>query len=164
MTTREFRINSNSPEDTRHIGAAVGAHALAGDIVLLTGDLGAGKTCFTQGVLKGLGSKDNARSPTFVLATEYPGRLTLYHIDLYRLDGVREIEDLGLDEYLFGDGVCVVEWAEKAGNLWPEDRLAITIERLDETARRFIFTAHGARHGALLESARSAMTKAPAAR
>ena len=88
--------------------------ASAGYVVLLNGPLGAGKTCLTQGILRGLGSDDHARSPTFVLVAEYEARLTLYHVDLYRTDGPSDIEELGIEEYLWGDGVCVMEWAEKA--------------------------------------------------
>ena len=106
-------IASHCPEQTQSIGRLLGECALAGDVFLLSGELGAGKTCLTQGILWGLGGDEYARSPTFVLICEYPARLTLYHMDLYRLDSLDEIIDLGLDDYFFGEGVCVVEWAEK---------------------------------------------------
>ena len=105
----------------------LGGMAQAGDVYLLTGDLGAGKTCLTQGLLWGLGGDEYARSPTFVLICEYPARLTLYHMDLYRIDSVDEVVDLGLDEYLFGDGVCVVEWADKAPGAFPAAHISVNI-------------------------------------
>ena len=105
----------------------LGGMARPGDVYLLTGDLGAGKTCLTQGLLWGLGGNEYARSPTFVLICEYPARLTLYHMDLYRLDSVEEVVDLGLEEYLFGDGVCAVEWADKAPGAFPAAHMAIGI-------------------------------------
>ena len=105
----------------------LGGLARPGDVYLLTGDLGAGKTCLTQGLLWGLGGEEYARSPTFVLICEYPARLTLYHMDLYRLDSLEEVVDLGLEEYLFGDGVCVVEWADKAQGAFPAAHMAIGI-------------------------------------
>jgi tRNA threonylcarbamoyladenosine biosynthesis protein TsaE len=145
-------ILTRSPEETRRVGAALGTHAHAGAVILLMGELGSGKTCLTQGILAGLGSKESARSPTFVLATQYPGRLTLYHLDLYRLERVAEMEDIGLDEYLFGDGVCVVEWAEKALPLFPEERLEVHLERTGETERRLTLSAHGPRHTVLLKA------------
>ena len=107
-------LSSYGPEETQAIGRILGRSAEPGDVFLLVGDLGAGKTCLTQGILFGLGSEEFARSPTFVLVSQYPGRLTMYHMDLYRLDTFAEVLDLGLDEYLFGDGVSVVEWADKA--------------------------------------------------
>lgn len=152
-----FEVVTRSPEETRSLGVALGSHAHAGAVILLTGELGSGKTCLTQGILAGLGSKESARSPTFVLATQYPGRLTLYHLDLYRLERVTEMEDIGLDEYLLGDGVCVVEWAEKATELFPGERLEVRIQRLGESERRLVLSAHGPRHAALLKAVRDAV-------
>ena len=147
-----IEILTRSTEETQQVGAALGAHAHAGAVILLTGELGSGKTCLTQGILAGLGSKESARSPTFVLATQYPGRLTLYHLDLYRLERVVEMEDIGLDEYLFGDGVCVVEWAEKATALFPDERFEVRIERVTESERRMALSAHGRCHAELLKA------------
>ena len=137
----ELEIISDSPERTQAIGRAVGASARPGDVVLLFGELGSGKTCFTQGVLWGLGVDDFARSPTFVLVTEYQGCLPLYHVDLYRIDGEHEVDDLGLDEYLFGDGVCVVEWAERACGSYPDYRVEIRFRHLGDTTRGLTLTA-----------------------
>ena len=119
---------------------------------LLVGGLGAGKTCLTQGILWGLGVDEYARSPTFVLVSQYSGRLTLYHVDLYRLDSIEEIEDLGLEECLFGEGVCVVEWAEKAERLFPEQSVLIRIDYLGETSRGLTLEAAGGRHERLVEA------------
>ena len=109
---------------------------------LLAGELGAGKTCLTQGVLWGLGGDEYARSPTFVLVSQYRARLTLHHVDLYRLDSFSEVYGLELDEYLYGDGVCVVEWADKAEDMFPEDSLVIRLDVTGDTTRRITFEPH----------------------
>jgi len=110
------------------VGRIIGEQARPGDIYLLTGPLGAGKTCLTQGIAWGLGVTEPARSPTFVLMTRYRGRLTLHHLDLYRIGGPLEAWDLGVEEQLSGDGVCVVEWAERAEDIFPEDALWIALD------------------------------------
>ena len=156
-------IFSHGPEDTQAIGRLLGTHAIAGDVFLLVGGLGAGKTCLTQGILWGLGVNEYARSPTFVLVSQYRGRLMLYHIDLYRVDAIGEIADLGLDEYLFGEGVCVVEWAEKAPSVFPEHNLTVQIEypeeTWEETTRRLTLTAAGSGYVEMMRAVRSAMVK-----
>lgn len=134
-------VITNSPEQTQDLGLCLGQTARVGDVLLLTGELGTGKTCLTQGILWGLGSYEYARSPTFVLATQYEGRLTLHHIDLYRLDTLEEIDDLGLDEYLLGEGMCVVEWGEKGEVIFPETHIKISLESLDENKRRITASA-----------------------
>ena len=134
---------SHSPEQTQLLGVQLGKMAKAGDILLLIGDLGTGKTCLTQGIARGLGIKDYVSSPSFVLVKEYYGRLPLYHIDLYRLN-VEEVEDLGLEEYLYGKGVCVIEWAEKAFGILPQERISVKIEYLSETERK-IYLSSGTR-------------------
>ncbi|MCX6011944.1 MAG: tRNA (adenosine(37)-N6)-threonylcarbamoyltransferase complex ATPase subunit type 1 TsaE, partial [Chloroflexi bacterium] len=106
-------IVSHSPAQTQKIGTNLGKMAGPGDLFLLSGQLGAGKTCFTQGIAIGLSIKDYVSSPTFVLVKEYKGRIPLYHIDFYRLDNITDLIDLGLDDYIYGNGVCVIEWAEK---------------------------------------------------
>ncbi|MBI4234475.1 MAG: tRNA (adenosine(37)-N6)-threonylcarbamoyltransferase complex ATPase subunit type 1 TsaE [Chloroflexi bacterium] len=147
---------SHGPEETQELGRLLGSHAAAGDLFLLAGGLGVGKTTLTQGIAWGLGVQEHARSPTFVLVTQYRGRLTLYHIDLYRLDDVQEVLDLGLDEYLFGDGVCVVEWAEKAPQVFPAAHLLVTLQPVDDTTRRLRLEARGSRYEGLLEAVRQA--------
>ena len=148
---------SRGPDETRAIGEAIGAQATAGYVVLLVGPLGTGKTCLTQGILRGLGSEDYARSPTFVVMSQHQARLTLYHVDLYRLESADEIDDLGLDEYLWGDGICVVEWAEKAPGLFPEDHLRIDLTHVDENQRRIVFIANGSRYRRVLAAVESTL-------
>jgi tRNA threonylcarbamoyladenosine biosynthesis protein TsaE len=123
-----IRIHTSGPRETQQVGRIIGEQARPGDIYLLTGPLGAGKTCLTQGIAWGLGVAEHARSPTFVLMTRYRGRLTLYHLDLYRIGGPAEAWDLGVEEHLSGDGVCVVEWAERAEDVFPEDALWIALD------------------------------------
>lgn len=139
-------IVSGSAEHTRSVGSALGKLAEAGDVILLVGPLGAGKTCLTQGVARGLGVVENVVSPTFVLLREYRGRLPLFHLDFYRLDSVDEISSLGLEEYLFGDGVCVVEWAEKGLTAVPREHLLIEIERAEASRRRLRLRPSGTRY------------------
>ncbi len=146
-----LEFTSRSPGETQKLGRRLGELAEAGDIILLIGQLGAGKTCLTQGVARGLGVRQNALSPSFVLVREMKGRLPLYHADLYRLDRVQEISELGLDEYLFGKGVTVIEWANKGLEEMPEERLLIEIDYIDNDERRIKLTAFGERYRELLE-------------
>ncbi len=141
-----LKLVTHSPEETQAFGKRCGEIAKPGDIFLLTGELGAGKTCFTQGIAFGLGIKEYALSPTFVIMRQLKGRLPLYHIDLYRLDRLEETADLGLDDYLYGDGVSVVEWAEKALSLMPPDHLLIQIEYIDGSGRLLKLTPEGKRY------------------
>lgn len=151
MTT-DFEVTTQSPQETQELGRRLGAQAQLGDLLLLTGALGTGKTTLTQGVAWGLDVNEYAHSPTFVLVHEYQGRLPLFHLDLYRLDDPREVEELGLDEYL-SEGVCVVEWAEKALELFPAEHLLIELTEVDASRRRLRLTPRGERHGRLLEAA-----------
>jgi len=137
---------SHSPEQTQKIGVCIGELALPGDIFLLVGRLGTGKTCLTQGIAWGLNIKEYTLSPSFVIIRELYGRLPLYHIDLFRLDDVEEIEELGLDDYLYGKGVCVVEWAEKGLSLLPTEHLLIQIDYLSDTERSFRLEPRGKRY------------------
>lgn len=143
---------SRSPAETQEIGKRLGKLAQRGDVFLLTGKLGAGKTCLTQGIAWGLGVQEYARSPTFVLVTEYQGRLPLYHIDLYRPESVEEILDLGLDDYLYGEGVCVVEWADKALDALSREHLLISISNSSEEKRTLVLEPQGERYERLLET------------
>lgn len=142
---------SHSPEETQRLGTFLGRLALAGDVFLLVGNLGAGKTCLTQGVAWGLEVEEYAFSPSFVILREYSGRLPLYHIDFYRLDHLEEIVDLGLDEYLYGNGVCVVEWAEKGLKTLPPENLLITLNYISNTERALRLKARGKRYSELLK-------------
>jgi tRNA threonylcarbamoyladenosine biosynthesis protein TsaE len=138
-------VLSLTPRRTISIGYRIGKLAGPGDVVLLNGELGAGKTTLTQGVARGLGIKEPARSPTFTLIRELSGRIPLYHVDLYRLGNMDEIKDLGLDEYFYGQGITVVEWAEKAKKLLPPENLSIKIDMKNESTRVFRLTGHYAR-------------------
>ena len=153
-----LEIITHGADETRAVGKILGSHARSGDVFLLVGELGAGKTCLTQGILWGLGVDEYARSPTFVLVARYAGRLTMYHIDLYRLDSVEDVIDLGLDEYLLGDGVSVVEWAEKALDVFPEQHLLIQIDYVDEETRRMTFLEHQ-RYSDAIAAVRTAMSQ-----
>jgi len=147
---------SHSVTQTQRIGARLGELALPGDVFLLEGELGSGKTCLTQGIARGLGINGFVSSPTFTLINEYRPvdwgcRLSLYHIDFYRLDQpVAEALDLGLDDYLYGDGLCVVEWAERVASILPAERLYIQLKFISETKRGLCLTPTGPRYEALL--------------
>lgn len=144
---RHLRVVTHSPEKTRDLGRLLGSTARPGDLLLLSGPLGAGKTCLVQGVAFGLGVKEYARSPSFIIVSRYRGRLHLYHVDLYRLEDLREVIDLGLEEYLSGAGVCVVEWAEKAVALFPEEHMWIELAYGEaENERRIDLQARGRRY------------------
>jgi len=139
-------LSSNSPEHTWKLGAHLGKLALPGDVFLLDGKLGAGKTCLTQGIARGLDIREYALSPSFVIVRELYGRLPLYHMDLYRLDNLEEIADLGLDDYLYGSGVCVVEWAEKGLSILPAEHLLIEISYVSDNERKLQLKPMGERY------------------
>jgi tRNA threonylcarbamoyladenosine biosynthesis protein TsaE len=141
-----LEIISHSPEDTQRIGVQLGELARPGDVFLLVGNLGVGKTCLTQGIAWGLGIKEYAASPSFVVIRELYGRLPLYHVDFYRLDRLEEIAELGLDDYLYGNGVSVVEWAEKGQDLLPEEHLLIEMGYLSDTERSLKLKPSGKRY------------------
>ncbi len=146
MNMTKSELISRSPEQTQELGRHLGELAQAGDVFLLTGNLGSGKTCLTQGIAWGLGVKEYAFSPSFVLIREYSGRLPLYHIDFYRLDRIEEIAALGLEDYLSGKGVCVVEWADKGMSLMPRERLLIDLSYLSDTERSIHLKPTGSRY------------------
>ena len=135
--TALVEIESESTEQTFAIGFAVGGRAGEGDIFALSGELGAGKTCFTGGLARGLGVDEHytITSPTFTLINEYPGRCRLYHFDVYRLNKIGELDDLGYDEYVSGSGVVAIEWAEKITGALPPDTVTIHFKYVDENRR-----------------------------
>lgn len=135
---------SRSPQMTFSIGEALGETLLNGDIVALTGELGSGKTLLTQGIAKGIGIPNNysITSPTFNLINEYPGRFPLYHMDIYRLEGMNELDDIGFDEYLNKDGVIIIEWAEKIRDIIPDEASFVYLSCLDETVRKIEIYSH----------------------
>ena len=146
-----LQLNSHSPEQTQRLGVQLGELAQAGNVFLLSGRLGSGKTCLTQGIAWGIGVKEYAFSPSFVIVREYYGRLTLYHIDFYRLNGIGEIVDLGLDEYFSGSGVCVVEWADKGITVLPQENLLIRFSYISDTERSLSLEPRGERYSQLLK-------------
>ena len=123
-------IETHDPEETFEVGRTIGMNAKPGQIYTLTGDLGVGKTVFTQGVAAGLGITEPVNSPTFTIIQEYEdGRLPFYHIDVYRIGDVEEMEEIGFDVYFFGQGICLIEWAELIEEILPEKRIEVTIEK-----------------------------------
>jgi tRNA threonylcarbamoyladenosine biosynthesis protein TsaE len=142
---------SHSVAQTQRLGARLGELACPGDLFCLEGDLGSGKTCFAQGLGRGLAITEDITSPTFILANEHRGgRLTLYHLDVYRMNSAPEAWGIGLDDYLSGDGVCVIEWAEKIRAALPVERLWITFRHLGESKRGLLIKATGSRYAELL--------------
>lgn len=149
---------SRNPEQTRRVGARLGMFLTGGEVIALEGELGAGKTVFAQGVGIGWGATTPMLSPTFILIrrhTRHQDNRLFYHIDLYRIASVQEAVDLGLEELLGDpDAVCVVEWADRAAELFPAETLWVTLRALDEQRRSLTFRAHGDRHRAILEKLR----------
>jgi tRNA threonylcarbamoyladenosine biosynthesis protein TsaE len=131
-------FTSRSPEDTQAIGERLGARLEAGDVVACIGELGAGKTCFLQGLARGLGVQADVTSPTFVLINQYRGRLPVYHVDAYRTESLTELVDLGVEELFHGDGVAVVEWADKLLPLLPSHAITVTITGLGDEPRQIV--------------------------
>jgi tRNA threonylcarbamoyladenosine biosynthesis protein TsaE len=140
-----YSIELSSLEKTLALGEQLGKVAEPADIITLKGDLGAGKTALTQAIGRGLGvdPKIYITSPTFSLLQEYQGRLPLYHMDLYRLAGADDIENLGFTEYLYGDGLTVIEWPERLGSLMPSERLHIHLLITGENSRNAQMKIHG---------------------
>jgi len=160
LTEHSFDIISHSAEQTARVGELLGRHLRAGDLVCLQGDLGSGKTCLTQGIGVGLGVNGVICSPTFVLVNELPSCDNgpyLYHIDLYRILDAYDALSLGLEEYIHGDGVVVIEWAERVREYLPAARLWVTLTYLDDTKRCLLFEAEGARYVALLDELRESL-------
>lgn len=132
-----IEIASGSAEETFALGRAVGKNAAEGDIFALSGELGAGKTCFTCGLARGIGVDEEyaIASPTFTLINEYPGRCRFYHFDVYRLNQIDELIDLGYDEYISAKGVIAIEWAEKIRSALPDDTIRVDFAYVDENKR-----------------------------
>ena len=123
-------IETHDPEETFEVGRTIGMNAKPGQIYTLTGDLGVGKTVFTQGVAAGLGITEPVNSPTFTIIQEYKdGRLPFYHFDVYRIGDLEEMEEIGYDDYFFGQGICLIEWAELIEEILPVKRIEVTIEK-----------------------------------
>ena len=123
-------IETRSPEETFELGKKIGEAAKPGQVYTLNGDLGVGKTVFTQGVAAGLGITEPVSSPTFTIVQVYEeGRLPFYHFDVYRIGDIEEMEEIGYDDYFFGEGICLIEWAVLIRDILPEKRIEITIEK-----------------------------------
>ena len=141
---------SHSADQTRRMGARMGQLLDGGEVLCLVGDLGTGKTCMVQGIGRGLGVQDQITSPTFTLVSEYRGKLPLYHIDLYRIVDVKAAFTFGLDEYLYGTGVCAIEWAERVEQLWPDEYLLVNLRHIDESKRGLTLRGFGERYERLV--------------
>lgn len=123
-------IESYGPEDTFKIGYELGCKAKSGQVYCLNGDLGVGKTVFTQGFAQGLGVVEPVNSPTFTIVQEYQGKsIPFYHFDVYRIADVWELDEIGYEEYFYGDGVCLIEWAEQIEDILPKNRIIININK-----------------------------------
>ena len=127
--------------ETANLARKLGKLVEPGDIICLIGDLGAGKTSFTKAFALGLEVEDYVTSPTFTIIQEYEGRIPLYHFDVYRIEDLREMEDIGYEEYFYGDGVCVIEWAQIIKDLLPKNYLQIEIRHMDIEKREICLTA-----------------------
>lgn len=132
---------TRSPEETRALGERLGAGLGPGDVVACMGALGVGKTCFLQGVARGLGVESAVTSPTFVLVSQYRGRLPLYHVDAYRTERLTELLEIGIEEYLDGEGVTVIEWADKVLPLLPARTITVSISGLGDEPRQIVIEA-----------------------
>ena len=136
-----YTLDTHSAQDTQAVAQRLAARVWPGTVITLNGDLGAGKTTFTQGFARGLGVTRNVNSPTFTIMKQYSGRLPLYHMDVYRLEDTGD--DIGLEEYILGDGVAIVEWSDLIESSLPTERLALTIERTGDESRRLTFAPVG---------------------
>ena len=123
-------IDSFCAKDTYELGEKIGPMAKPGMVISLTGDLGVGKTVFTQGLAKGLGIEEPVNSPTFTIVQVYEeGRLPLYHFDVYRIGDIEEMDEIGYEDYFYGEGVCLIEWADLIREILPEQMCRVTIEK-----------------------------------
>jgi tRNA threonylcarbamoyladenosine biosynthesis protein TsaE len=158
LDVHSLECPSHSPEQTQRLGVRLGELLNAGDLICLQGALGAGKTCLAQGIGRGSGVTEALISPTFTLVHEYKSARNssaLYHVDLYRIAGVQEAVGLGLEDYLDDpSAIMVIEWAERAEELLPEERLWIWIRFVESNKRILLFSAHGARYEELLREFR----------
>ncbi len=134
-----MKIKLSNLEETEKFGIMLGKLLNSGDILCLNGDLGAGKTTMTKSIGLGLGVEEYITSPTFALINQYRGRVPVYHFDVYRLENVEELYDLGFDEYFYGNGVCIIEWAEKIEKMIPEDRIVIDIKKGNNLEERILY-------------------------
>lgn len=153
MKNKKYQIITRSPEETKGFGAFLGKYLCAGSILALIGELGSGKTCLAQGIAHGLGVPKDVyvTSPTFSLVNEYAGRTHLVHVDLYRIESAGELDDIGLEEIMDTRNVLVIEWAEKAAEILPDDCLFVMISVLDDRTRCLQLTGRGHTANNLIE-------------
>lgn len=146
--TEKMIYESFSEQQTKEIGFALAQKANKGNIYCLDGDLGAGKTAFTKGFAQALGIKEQITSPTFTIINEYAGKIPLYHFDVYRISSLEEMDDTAYEDYFFGEGICVIEWAEMIKELIPDCAFWITIEKdfsKDDSYRKIMVRQGGAK-------------------
>lgn len=136
---KTLKLTVNNEDETIQLGKKIGKSLVGKEIISLSGTLGSGKTYLTKGIALGLEIHQDITSPTFTLISEYEGRLPFYHMDVYRLDSSEDFLDLGVDDLLFGEGVCVIEWAEKVEDALPETTIKIYIDITGEQSREIIF-------------------------
>jgi len=153
----KLTICTTSAEETTALGEKLGSSLQPGDVIALFGDLGAGKTTLTRGIAVGLGLAADIHSPTFTLIHEHPGVVPLYHVDLYRLSSELEVETLGLEEYIYSDGVTIIEWADRMTSMLPKDRLEITLRMKGDTERELSFEAESERLTQIIENLSSSL-------
>ena len=141
-------IETRSPEETFAVGKSLGEKAFPGQVLTLTGDLGVGKTVFTQGLAEGLGIEEPVNSPTFTIVQVYEeGRMPFYHFDVYRIGDIEEMDEIGYEDYFYGEGLCMIEWANLIEEILPEIRFDVTIEKDLEKGfdyRKITIKEHGA--------------------
>jgi len=147
-----MQIKIRNLEETKIIGKFIAKNLTKGTVICLDGDLGAGKTTLTQFIAKEFGINENITSPTFTIIKEYEGILPFYHMDVYRIDSEDDMYDLGYEDYIYSEGVCIIEWSQKISNMLPPDRINIYIERtVDENSRVFSIEGKGNVYEKILE-------------
>lgn len=156
-----FKINVDNLKETEKIGYVLGKLLNGGEIICMTGDLGAGKTTLTQSVAKGLDVEDYVTSPTFTIINEYKGRCPLYHFDVYRIGDIEEMYDLGYEEYFYSQGVAIIEWADIIEDILPEDRLNIIINKKEDmNSREIIIDGKGDKYLSIIDELRKTLPEA----
>lgn len=155
-----FTVLTQSEQETIELGCTLGALLEEGDVVALAGELGSGKTWFTKGIARGLGVSPSAvvTSPSFALVNEYPGRTTLFHMDIYRLGSLSELLSAGIEEYLHAGGVAVLEWADRWPEILPEQTLNVALAMVDEHSRRITLSGRHPRPASIIEEVRKIYT------
>ncbi len=149
-----LEIDSQSPEETHDIGFKIGKKLKPGDIICLNGDLGAGKTTITKAIAEALGIEENITSPSFTIVNEYYGDVNLYHFDVYRIDDIEEMYDIGYEEYFYSDGICVIEWSNMIEDILPKERLELNLYNTsDSDSRKIEIKAFGDRYEELIREA-----------